>query len=148
MSISISVLVADQLSKLWIKSFLDLGESFPESWPVRFTYVQNTGIAFGIKANQFFLVFVTSAVVVALLVFLLRCYQFQTKLVRVALSSILGGAVGNLVDRVYQGYVVDFVDIRVWPIFNIADSSVVVGVSLLIFFFVFRREPGATAKCD
>lgn len=139
-SIPLGILLVDQSSKFWIKGFLSLGESFPEGWPVRFTYVQNTGIAFGIKANQFFLVFVTSAVVVALLVFFLRYQKLQPQLVRIALSSILGGAVGNLIDRVNQGYVVDFIDLQVWPVFNIADSSIVVGVGLLIFFFLFHPE--------
>lgn len=143
-SISLGILLVDQLSKYWIKSFLELGQSFPDDWPVRFTYVQNTGIAFGIKANQFFLVFVTSAVVVALLVFFLRYHEFQPQLVRLALSSILGGAVGNLIDRVNQGFVVDFIDLQVWPVFNIADSSVVVGVGLILFFLIFRHE--ATPK--
>ena len=139
-SISLGVILVDQLSKLGIKSFLSLGESFPGDWPVRFTYVQNTGMAFGIKANPFLLVFVTSAVVVALLVFFLRYHEFQPKLVRIALSSILGGAVGNLIDRVNQGFVVDFIDFQVWPVFNIADSSVVVGVGLLLYFLLFHPE--------
>ncbi|MDO8636482.1 MAG: signal peptidase II, partial [Dehalococcoidia bacterium] len=105
-----------------------------------FTYVRNTGIAFGIPANQFFLVFMTSAVVVALLVYLIRYHESQPRLVRIALSSITGGAVGNLIDRIRLGYVVDFVDFQVWPVFNIADSSVVVGVGLLLYFLIFHPE--------
>ena len=139
-SISLGVLLVDQLTKLWIKSFLQLGESFPEDWPVRFTYVQNTGIAFGLKANQFFLIFVTSAVIIALLVFTLSYHHVQPKLVRIGLASMIGGAVGNLLDRVRVGYVTDFVDLQIWPVFNIADSSVVVGVGLLLFFFLFHPE--------
>ncbi len=139
-SISLGVFIIDQLFKFGITSFLSLGESFPENWPVRFTYVRNTGIAFGIPANQFFLVFMTSAVVAALLVYLIRYHESQPRLVRIALSSITGGAVGNLIDRVRLGYVVDFVDFQVWPVFNIADSSVVVGVGLLLYFLIFHPE--------
>lgn len=142
LSISIGVLVLDQISKLWIRSSLARGESFPGDWPVRFTYVQNTGIAFGIKANQFVLVFVTLAVVLSMLYLSLRYHLFQPRLVRLGLALMIGGAVGNLVDRIRLGYVTDFVDLQVWPVFNIADSAVVVGVGLLSYFFLFHADSG------
>lgn len=146
MSISLGVLVVDQLSKLWIRTSLMLGESFPRDWPVRFTYVQNTGIAFGVKANQFVLVFLTLAVVLLLLFAALRYHLFQTRLVRIGLALMIGGAVGNLMDRVRLGYVTDFIDFQVWPVFNIADSAVVVGVGLLSYFFLFQSEKGRQSQ--
>lgn len=144
LSASLSVLLVDQLTKLWIRSFLALSESFPSDWPVRFTYVQNTGIAFGIKANQLFLIFVTMAVVVSLLFVSIRYHMFQPRAVRIGLALMLGGAVGNLIDRVGSGYVTDFIDLQVWPVFNVADSAVVIGVGLLSYFFLFH--PGARPK--
>lgn len=140
LSVSLSVLLFDQLTKVWIRSFLALGESFPSDWPVRFTYVQNTGIAFGIKANQIFLVFVTMAVVLSLLFVSIRYHMFQTRAVRLGLALMMGGATGNLIDRVGLGYVTDFVDLQVWPVFNVADSAVVVGVGLLSYFFLFHPQ--------
>lgn len=139
-SLSLGVLLADQLTKLVVRSYLPLGGSFPEDWPVRLTYVRNTGIAFGIRANQSLLIFVSLGVVITLLALSLRYHLFAPRWMRIGLGLMLGGAAGNLMDRILLGYVTDFIDLRAWPVFNVADSAVVVGVGILAYFFLFHSQ--------
>ena len=118
------VAVVDQLSKYAITLFLPEGHSFPQVGPVRLTYVTNTG-------QTFFLTVASVGAIAALLVFY-RFYSAPKVVARFSLGLLLGGSLGNLVDRVRLGYVVDFVDLRWWPVFNLADASVVVGLLLFI----------------
>ena len=102
------------------------------------TYVQNTGAAFGLFRGYpgvFACLSVAVSVWIALELFRRRV---QDRLTEAALVLIMSGAVGNLIDRARLGYVVDFIDLRVWPVFNIADSAITVGVTLLIWQ-AFRR---------
>lgn len=116
-----------------------------ESWhpPISFlrrvfslTYTTNTGAAFGLFPKQGFLFIVIALVVVIAIIFYYRHLPAGYGLVRLALGLQLGGALGNLVDRLRQGYVIDFIDLNFWPlqdwaVFNLADSAIVVGVGLL-----------------
>ncbi|MGI6604536.1 MAG: signal peptidase II [Firmicutes bacterium] len=134
------VFLLDQLCKLAVQRYLLPGETIP-IWPGVFhlTYVQNPGAAFGIlKYQTGFFVAVTVLVVAAIIVFARRLGPGMG-MVRFALALELGGALGNLMDRLRYGYVVDFFDFRVWPVFNIADSAIVVGVGLL-FIYLLRSE--------
>jgi len=107
-----------------------------ESLPViksvfHITYVNNPGAAFGLLANKT-PIFIGVTLVVA--VFILLTYNYLPPgrtLLRLALALMLGGAMGNLIDRVRFGYVIDFLDFRVWPVFNLADMAIVTGVVLL-----------------
>ena len=124
------VVAADQLSKIWIGSNLARGESLPATGLFRLTHVHNTGAAFGLFPDQsFVLIIVALASIVVLLLFVFlfsrRFPFFDDRLGRLALGLILGGTVGNLIDRLRLGYVTDFVDIGIWPAFNVADSVVV-----------------------
>ncbi len=134
------VVAADQLSKIWIRSNLDVGQSLPETGLFRLTHIYNTGAAFGLFQGQSFsltIVAFIGIVVVLLFVFLVpRHFPFlDTKLGKLALGLVFGGTIGNLVDRLRFGYVTDFIDICIWPTFNIADSAVTVGVILLLYSF-------------
>jgi len=136
------LVAADQLSKLWIRSNLAVGESLFEVGFFRLTYVQNTGAAFGLFQGQSFtLAIVVSVGVAALLLYALFFYRrfprLNNRLNRVALGLILGGMIGNLIDRICFGYVADFIDIGIWPTFNIADSAGVVGVIIFAYSLIF-----------
>ena len=141
------VVIADQLSKLWIRSNLTLGESIPETGFFRLTHIRNTGAAFGLFQDHSLtlaIIAIIGSVVILFLVFFMshRFYILNTTLGKLSLGLILGGAVGNLIDRLrYGGNVTDFIDFSFWPAFNIADSSVVVGAFLLAYLFIrFARH--------
>jgi len=131
------VAAADQLSKIWIRSNLDVAQSLPEIGLFRITRIHNTGAAFGLFQDQSFSLTIVAFIgIVVILFFALsvsrRFPLLDTKLVKPALGLVLGGTIGNLVDRLRFGYVTDFIDIGIWPTFNIADSAVTVGVILFI----------------
>lgn len=152
-ALSIVVVVLDQISKLYFENRLDLYESIPVIEPVlSWTLAYNHGAAFSFLANQggwqkwFF-----AGLAVAVSVFLLwhiRTVPRQAKLLSVALALILGGAVGNLIDRLLYGHVIDFIHVHyadVWhyPVFNVADCGIVIGVGLMlidIFFLEGKRN--------
>lgn len=131
------IVAIDQLTKALIRHFFLPGQSWP-IWPGVFhlSYVQNPGAAFGLLKNQTGLfVAVTAVVVVAILLYAGRL-QPHMMLLRWALTLVLGGAIGNLIDRLRYGYVVDFLDFRIWPVFNVADMAIVTGVGLLFIYLV------------
>ena len=136
------VVIADQLSKLWIRSNLALGESACDIGFFRLTNIRNTGAAFGLFQDHALIlaiIAIIGSVVILFLVFFMyrRFYILNTLLGKLSLGLILGGTVGNLIDRLrYGGYVTDFIDFSFWPAFNIADSSVVVGAFLLAYALI------------
>jgi signal peptidase II len=146
--VALTVVALDQVSKFFINANMTLGQSIPEEGFFRITYSTNTGGVFGIFANQAFLITLTAIVGVTAILVYSRYPQANRLLVRVALGLLLGGAVGNLIDRIRLGEVVDFIDIGAWPVFNLADSAVTVGVILIIYYFLFlaRREGAAPLK--
>ncbi|HKM39156.1 MAG TPA: signal peptidase II [bacterium] len=127
------VVFLDQLTKFAIRRSFLPGQG-QVVWPKVFhlSYVQNPGAAFGLLQNQTWLLVAVTIVIMVLIILYAGRTEFQTPLLRWSLSSVLGGAVGNLIDRVRFGYVIDFLDFRVWPVFNIADMAIVAGVGLLI----------------
>lgn len=134
------VVAADQLSKIWIRSNLLVGESLPEAGFFQLTHVQNTGAAFGLFQDQSFALIIVGLVgVAALLAYALFFYRhfplLNNRLSHSALGLILGGTVGNLIDRLNPnlGGVTDFISIGIWPAFNIADSAVVVGTIIFAY---------------
>ena len=139
------VIAADQLSKIWIRSNLAIGESLPETGLFRLIHVPNTGAAFGLFQGQSLPLTIVAIVgIVVLLIFVLFIYRrypfLNDKLGKPALGLILGGTVGNLIDRLRLGYVTDFIDIGIWPAFNIADSAITVGVILLAYSLIFLTK--------
>lgn len=139
------VVAADQLSKIWIRSNLAVGESLPEAGFFQLTHVQNTGAVFGLFQGQSFPLIVVALIgIVILLVYALVIYRhfpfFDSMLGKLALGLVLGGTVGNLIDRLTTDlhYVTDFISIGIWPAFNIADSAITVGV--IIFAYSLLRS--------
>lgn len=143
-------IVADQVSKAYVAAHLALHESWmPLDFiePIfRFTHVRNTGAAFGIFPQGGSIFLVIAVIVSAFIVYYYRQIPDNAWLVRLALGLQLGGALGNVVDRARQGYVVDFFNLEHWPVFNVADSSIVVGVVLLAL--VMLREEYRAARDD
>jgi signal peptidase II len=126
-------LIADQATKAWVTSSFLPGDSVPLIPSIlHLTYVQNTGAAFGFfKGQQAAFIVVAALIIVWVGRELLRG-SFTTRLTAWAGALILGGAAGNVIDRVRFGYVIDFIDLRVWPVFNIGDSAITIGVGLLL----------------
>jgi len=144
--VALVVVALDQVSKFFISANMNLGQSIPEEGFFRITYGTNTGGVFGLFANQAFLITLTAIVGVAAILVYSRYPLFNRVLVRSALGLLLGGAVGNLIDRIRLGEVVDFIDVGAWPVFNFADSAVVVGVILIIYYFLFGQKRGVGAR--
>lgn len=134
------VFAADRLTKYFIIKSLALGHSIkiiPGIFHI--TLVFNNGAAFGLLRDcaVFFIVFSFAAI--ALMLFIIyRAHRLDT-LFAVSLALILGGAAGNLVDRLKFGYVIDFLDFRIWPVFNIADSCISIGIALVALGFIFKK---------
>ncbi len=143
---AILVVTLDQLSKLWIRANLLQGESLPEAGFLRLTHVMNPGFIFGLPGNQVLLLILPILAILLIIPFFFyylpaHCHFSMTGLCCICLGLILGGAVGNLIDRLRLGYVTDFIDIRLWdnfhwPAFNFADSSIMVGTCVLIYALI------------
>lgn len=132
--VALIIAAADQLTKNWIRSYT--GE-FPifELGFFSIIHVQNTGAAFGIFQNQNFILtivdFVGIALILSFVFLIVRWYPgLYSRLSVISLGLVLGGAIGNLTDRLNQGHVTDFIDVGFWPTFNIADSATVIGTIL------------------
>lgn len=140
------ILFLDQLSKLLVSRFLSLNESVPVVPGVfHVTLVHNTGAAFGLFKGGVAMCIVTSLIVIAVLVAMLASRACRPWALTVAFSLILGGAAGNLIDRALWGHVVDFIDLRVWPVFNVADSAITVG-ALIACWQYYRGDKKCTPK--
>lgn len=148
--LAITILVVDQLSKAWIRATLPHGAELP-LWPgwVHLSHVLNRGAAWGMLSGQrVFLIGVTLIVIVVVSLWARDIVQRGT-LARVGLGLVLGGAVGNLIDRIRFGAVTDFIDLdtpiawlQTFPVFNVADSALTIGVTLLITGMIFHDRRG------
>ncbi len=138
--LSLLAIVLDQVSKLAIAGNMQLHESIPLLPYFNLTYVHNTGAAFSFLSEaggwqRWFFAALAVMISVILSLWLARLQKHET-LLAVALALVLGGAVGNLIDRLLYGYVIDFLDVFYgawhWPAFNVADSAITLGVALLL----------------
>ena len=128
----------DQLIKYNIINNFNYGQSLPIVKNIfHLTYVKNTGAAFGIfKGGNIF--FITVSILIILFLLLYRYYYFENNIyINISFGLIIGGAIGNLIDRIRLDYVVDYLDFRIWPVFNLADSAIVVGAGILIIYIIF-----------
>jgi signal peptidase II len=146
----VSVILLDQVTKYLAETFLSSTESMPLLKGIfHLTLVYNKGAAFGFfKAGTFFLI-VLSFIYIALILWAVRhktlaskmlCLDVEETSVRVALGLVLGGACGNLIDRLRFFHVVDFLDFRIWPVFNIADSALTIGGSIIFFKILMKPK--------
>ena len=131
-----TIVFFDRTTKIAFSNMLSLGESLPVIRNFfHITLVHNTGIAFGLFKDQGVVFVIIPVIAITLLIFNIFYYQNNRDISRtyiVALSMILGGAIGNLIDRIYLGHVIDFIDFRIWPVFNIADSAITIGAVFIL----------------
>jgi signal peptidase II len=141
--VAVLVLWADQYSKhLVAKSFLPGESRYVIPHFLKWTYERNVHGAFGLFGNNAVLLIAMAIVVLVLFWFSFREAAARSLLVRIAFGMIVGGAIGNIVDRLHYGYVIDFIDFyRIWPnIFNVGDSCITVGVGLLLLSSLVARR--------
>lgn len=157
--LSLLVVAIDQISKIYIHTNFELGDtvSVIENY-FNITYVRNTGAAFGILSDSqqtfrhvFFLAI--PVIAVAVIVFFIYGLPEEELAQIISLSLISGGAIGNYIDRIQYGYVIDFLDVHIkniysWPVFNVADSAIVVGVSVLSVLMVLEYFEERKAKAS
>ncbi|MDD5477121.1 MAG: signal peptidase II [Candidatus Omnitrophica bacterium] len=140
LTIIASVIFLDQITKflavrllrlntpvILIKNFLNL------------TLVHNRGAAFGLFQNQLFMFVLISIFAIALILHNLRNKK-NSFIFKLSLSLILGGSAGNLIDRLRFGFVIDFLDLRIWPVFNLADSVITIAAILLTWELLFKKN--------
>ncbi len=135
------IILFDQLTKFFIVQNFYLGESAAVIENIfHITYITNTGTAFGMlqKYGSILLIFsIIAIILISILVFKQKTHSLTHSL---ALSLILGGAFGNLFDRIFRGEIIDFLDFRIWPIFNIADSAITVGIAILFIHSITAKK--------
>ena len=138
--VAIGIFAFDWITKAIVRANLAIGESWPdEDWLVKFTHVTNSGAAFGILQGQELFLIVTAFIAIGAIVFYYMFPPLEHGLLRLALGLQLGGAAGNLLDRIRFGEVTDFVDFPRYPEFNVADSSIVIGLFVIGAFFVLSE---------
>jgi signal peptidase II len=138
--IVLSVIVLDQFTKFLALSLLQLNTPVPliKNF-LNLTLVHNRGAAFGFFQNQLVLFVLVSLFAIGLILYNLK-NKANSLILKISLSLILGGAIGNLIDRLRFGFVVDFLDLRVWPVFNIADSVITLAAVILSWELLFNKN--------
>ena len=137
-----AAVVADQVTKQLVSSRLALGDQVDVAAGFSIHHVQNTGIAFGLLSGATALVIALTTIAVGWMVLFFARSGARHPVLPVGLGLVIGGSVSNLADRVRQGHVTDFLDLRFWPAFNLADTFIVVGVTVLLAAALLGgREP-------
>lgn len=140
---AVLIVLIDQLTKFIVISTMELYESIPiiKGW-FHITSVRNTGAAFSILENQTWVFIIIAIVISFILIYLIYRVYREYRLLALILALILGGAVGNLIDRLVHGVVVDFIDVQIinFAIFNIADIAITVGTALLVIYVIFNKN--------
>ena len=134
--VAVAGVAADQATKRLVSERLVLGENVDLAGPLSIHHVQNSGIAFGLFASATSIVIALTALAVGWMLLFFARSGSRHPILPVGLGLVIGGSVSNLVDRVRLGYVTDFLDLRFWPAFNLADTFIVVGVAILLFALV------------
>ncbi len=146
--LSVLTVILDQISKVWVDTSMSLYQSIPVFPGFNITYVHNFGAAFSFLSEQggwqrWFFALLAASISIGIFIWIKQLKQHET-LSAISLSLILGGAIGNLIDRVMYGYVIDFFDVYYqtyhWPVFNIADSAITVGVAVMLYESFMHKE--------
>jgi signal peptidase II len=145
--LSTLVVLVDQATKLWIQSRMGYGDSVPVIQNVfHITYILNAGAAFGILENKTWFFVAVALLLIAGVAYIFPRLPAEKPLLKLGAGLLTGGAVGNLIDRVRIGYVVDFFDFRIWPIFNVADICIVCGVGCLVYVMLTTSDSPDDSK--
>lgn len=130
----LAVVILDQFSKYIVVENMALGESIPIIEEIfHLTYILNPGAAFGMFAHNRLFFIAIAVIVIGIIIWARREILASPWEVKAGCGLFLGGAIGNLIDRARQGLVIDFFDFRIWPVFNIADIAICIGVGLIIW---------------
>lgn len=130
----LAVVILDQFSKYIVVENMALGESIPIIEEVfHLTYILNPGAAFGMFAHNRLFFIAIAVIVIGIIIWARREILASPWEIKAGCGLFLGGAIGNLIDRARQGLVIDFFDFRIWPVFNIADIAICIGVGLIIW---------------
>lgn len=149
-----TIVFFDQLTKAWIRQNLELGEIYsPIIWLsdfVRLLHWKNYGAAFGIFQNGSLIFTILAFIVSLVIIYYFPQVPRDQWIIRTAMAMMLGGAVGNLIDRLHQGYVTDFISVSEFPVFNIADASISTGVVVLFIgmWLQDRKKPEPDSPTD
>lgn len=146
LALAVAVFALDQLTKFLVRQTLSPGESFPEGWWVNITHVTNTGAAFGILQGQTVLLIFSSLVGLVAILFYYLWPPRQWPYLWVTLGLVLGGAAGNLIDRLRLGHVTDFIQFPHYPAFNVADSAIVIGIAFLALLLLVGRQEASPGQ--
>ena len=134
------VFVSDRITKIFVASKFQLNYSVPIINKIfHYTYIHNYGVGFGLLQNKQIIPITISFLVIGLMIYYYKRYSDKLLLI-ISLSLILGGTISNLVDRLQYGYVIDFIDFRIWPIFNIADSAITIGAIILGYYMLKEKK--------
>ncbi len=137
--IAVAVVVLDQVTKWLVVKFLVPVGSVPLiDGVLHLTYVENTGAAFGMMKDRRWIFMAASTIAIVIIIVIIARYARENRFETICISMILGGGIGNMIDRVRLGYVIDFIDVRLinFAVFNVADSFVTVGAILLIVYLI------------
>ena len=146
--LTIVVIICDQITKYVVRETIPLYETFIEVGIFSIVHGQNTGSAFGLFAGFTNYLIIASLIGLALILYFFVKQASANLFVRIAVGLIVGGAVGNLIDRVKDGFVVDFISVGWWPAFNIADSAISIGMTVMVLFMIFGNKIDNDAKDD
>ena len=141
LAVALAAIAADQLTKAVIARTLELGQTVDIIGPFTIHHVQNSGIAFGLFGSRTTIVIAVTTVAVGWMIWFFARSGRRHPVLPVALGLVLGGSIANLIDRVRLGYVTDFLDVTLWPAFNLADTFIVVGVAILFGALVLADRP-------
>ena len=134
-STALIIILIDQITKFLIKTSFQLKQSIPLIKNIfHLTYIRNFGAGFGILQQQKWILVFISIIVIGVIFYYLDKIKDKEKFLQIIVGLVLGGTIGNLIDRLAYGFVVDFLDFRIWPVFNFADSFVTIGVIGLIIY--------------
>lgn len=140
-----AVVAVDRLTKIMALTLLEKGRSVTLLPYLRLTFVTNTGISFGMFKDFPWLAFIVGCMVIGVIAWQYRSIP-KHWIVQISFALIMGGAIGNLWDRIVYGTVIDFIDLVVWPVFNSADSAITIGGILLAYWILFGERQAMKLK--
>lgn len=144
--LALLIIVLDQVIKYYISSNMFVGQSIPIVPQIfHLTYILNPGAAFGILENQQWLFILIAIALIVVVIYFYKRIKCLAKSFQVGIALLFGGAIGNMIDRIFIGKVVDYMDFRIWPVFNLADVAIVLGCAIVAFYLLFCTERGDKA---
>ena len=146
--LTIAVIIFDQITKYVVRETIPLYDTLIEVGIFSIVHGQNTGSAFGLFAGFTNFLIIASLIGLGLILYFFVKQASANLFVRVSVGLIVGGAVGNLIDRIKGGFVVDFISVGWWPAFNVADSAISIGMTVMVLFMIFGNKIGGGEETD